>query len=55
MRSTAQFWVVKRRQYGISALVPLTSFRGETVSCVVKCRLFSQAAYTFDLFFLVFL
>ena len=30
-------------QYGISALVSQTSFRGETIS-VAKCRLFSQAA-----------
>ena len=43
IRSTTQTWVVTRHQYGISALVSQTSFRGETVNCVAKCRLFSQA------------
>ena len=33
---------LKRHQNGISALVSQTSFRGETVSGVAKCRLFSQ-------------
>ena len=32
-----------RHQYGISALVSQTSFRGETSDNIVKCRLFSQA------------
>ena len=32
-----------RHQYGISALVSQTSFRGETTGGVAKCRLFSQA------------
>ena len=32
-----------RHQYGISALVFQTSFRGDSVGGVVKCRLFSQA------------
>ena len=32
-----------RHQYGISALVSQTSFRGETVGGIAKCRLFSQA------------
>ena len=32
---------LKRHQNGISALVSQTSFRGETVSGVPKCRLFS--------------
>ena len=41
--STTQIWVVKRHQYGISALVSQTSFDGETSSSVAKCRLFSQA------------
>ena len=43
IRSTTQIWVVTRHQYGISALVSQTSFRGETVGCVAKRRLFSQA------------
>ena len=29
--------------YGISALIPQTSFPGEISHCVAKCRLFSQA------------
>ena len=44
IRSTTQIWVVTRHQYGISALVPQTSFGGETSGCVAKCRLFSQAS-----------
>ena len=43
IRSTTQIWVVTRHQYGISALVFQTSFRGETIGGVAKCRLFSQA------------
>ena len=43
--STTQIWVVTRDQYGNSALVPQTSFRGETTSGVAKCRLFSQASF----------
>ena len=42
IRSTTQIWVVSRHQYGISALVSQTSFRGETSGGVAKCRLFSQ-------------
>ena len=42
IRSTTQIWVVTRHQYGISALVSQTSFRGETSGEVAKCRLFSQ-------------
>ena len=34
--------VVTRHQYRISAIGPRTSFRGETSSGVMKCRLFSQ-------------
>ena len=33
----------KRHHYRISALVPQTSFRGQTSDGVTKCRLFSQA------------
>ena len=36
-------WVVRRHQYGISALNSQTSFRGETSGGVAKCRIFSQA------------
>ena len=35
-----------RHQYGISAVVPQTSFRGETRGGVAKSRLFSQASET---------
>ena len=37
-----------RHQYGISALVSHTSFRGETFGGVATCRLFSQATLTVD-------
>ena len=43
IRSTTQIWVVTSHQYGTSALVSQTSFRGETSGGVAKCRLFSQA------------
>ena len=43
VRSSTQIFVVTRHQYGISALVSQTSFRGETSGGVAKCRLFSQA------------
>ena len=43
IRSTNQIWVLTRHQYGISALVSQTSFRGETIGGVAKCRLFSHA------------
>ena len=43
IRSTPHFWLVKRFQYGISALVSQTSFGGETSGNVAKCRLFSLA------------
>ena len=32
-----------RHQYGISAVIPRTSFPGKASGGVVKCRLFSQA------------
>ena len=35
-------------QYGIFALVPQTSFRGETNDSVAKFRLFSQATFTLE-------
>ena len=40
----AQISVVTLHQYGISALVPQTSSRGETTGGIAKCRLFSQAS-----------
>ena len=40
--STTQIWVLRRHQYGISALVSQTSFRWETSGGVAKCPLFSQ-------------
>ena len=43
IRSTIQIWAVTSHQYGISALVSRTSFRGETSGRVMKCRLFSKA------------
>ena len=43
IRSTFQIWVVTRHQYGISALISQTSFRGETSGGDSKCGLFSQA------------
>ena len=45
IRSTTQIWGEMRHQYGISALVSQTSFRGNTDSGVAKCRLFSQAIH----------
>ena len=42
-------WEVTRHQYGISALVSQTSFRGETIVCAAKCWLFSPAIAKFDL------
>ena len=36
-------WGATRHQYGISAVVPQTLFRGKTRGGVAKCRLFSQA------------
>ena len=46
IRSTTHIWVVTRRQYGVSALVSQTPFRGETSGGIAKCRLFSQATLT---------
>ena len=44
VRSATQLWVLTHRQYGISALVSQTSFRGETIGDVAKCRLFPWTA-----------
>ena len=43
IRSLTQIWVVIRHRYGISPLVPQTSFRGENSYGLAKCRQFSQA------------
>ena len=50
IRSTSQIWVVTRHQYGISARISKTLFRGETTGdggtgggSVAKCLLYSQA------------
>ena len=40
IRSSTHIWVVTCHQYGISAVVPQMSFRGESSSGVVKCRHF---------------
>ena len=45
IRNATKIWVVTRHQYGISAIVAQTSFRGETSGGVAKCRLFSRAIY----------
>ena len=42
LSASTQIWVVTGHQYGISALVSQTSFRGKTSDRVAKCRLFSQ-------------
>ena len=36
IRSTTQIWVVTRHQYGVSALVSQTSFRGKNSGSVAK-------------------
>ena len=43
IRSTTQIWVVMRHQYGISAVVAQTSFRGKTSGGMAQCQLFSRA------------
>ena len=40
IRRTTQIWLATRHQYWISALVPQTSFRGETTGGVTNCCLF---------------
>ena len=45
IRSSTQIWVLTRHQYGISAFISQTSFRGETSGGVAKCRLFSPATW----------
>ena len=45
IRSTNQIWMVTRHQYGISAPVSQTSFRGGNYGGVAQCRLFSHAQH----------
>ena len=45
IRSTTQISVTTHHQYGISAVVPQTSFREETVGGVAKCQLFRLALF----------
>ena len=44
--STTQIWVETRHQYGISALISQSSFRGESSGGVAKCRLVSHSCET---------
>ena len=46
IRSTTLIWIVTHHQYGIPALVPQTSFRGETSDGIAKCRLFFHAVFS---------
>ena len=50
-----QIWVVKRLQYGISALVTQTSFPREITGSVRNCWLFSQVVclYVYSLLFVL--
>ena len=51
VRSNIQIFVLTRHQYGISALISQTSFRGETSGGVLKCQLFTQASYAQSQYF----
>ena len=44
-------WLVTRHQYGISAVVSQTSFRGETTDGIAKCGLFAEATFSTSLLF----
>ena len=46
IKSTIQIWVVTRHQYGISALVAQTSFRGETSGDIVNVDCFLRLRKT---------
>ena len=48
IRGITQIWVLTRHQYGISALISQTSFRGETRGGVAEFLLFSQATCVAD-------
>ena len=43
---TAQIWVATCHQYGISAVIPQTTFCWETSGDVTECWLFSQAKHS---------
>ena len=45
IRSTNHIWVVTSYQYGTSALVSQTSFRGETSGCVTNFGCFLRLVY----------
>ena len=47
IRSTTQIWVVMHHQYGISALIPQTSFCRRSSGGIAKWRLSSQANIKF--------
>ena len=47
IRSTSQIWEVTGHQYGISVLIPQTSFHCETGGDEAKCQLFFQAIDSF--------
>ena len=51
IKSTTQTWVVTRHQYGISALVPQTSFRGENVVASWNVGCFLRLSFPGWLFF----
>ena len=51
IRRNTQIWVVTRHQYGISALVSQTSFRGETSDGAAKCKFTSQNFFKFIILF----
>ena len=46
-RSTAQIWVVMRHQFGTSALVSQTSFRGKTSGSVAEFWGFPLAGFNY--------
>ena len=53
IRSATQLWVVTRREYGIYALVPQSSFFVQTSGGVAKCRAFPQAKFARAVFCVV--
>ena len=52
--STTQIWVVTRHQYGISALVSQTSFRGETSDHQWWRREISAVFSGYKIFYFIF-
>ena len=47
IRSATQVWLVARHQYGISAPISQTLFRGETTGGVTEAQLFSRATFSY--------